>query len=183
MIKEKYDLLGEYKHYNEKVYLLETEYDFKNMLIQQDIRYQILPILLENEIISFYYKKQKMYAVLEYRSGIEEYWQNIYITMSIPDDLDWDLLSDDVYAQYAKKQKPTLMKTKLYKMLEFAEEEIVKQHEEEHPEDFLPYEPSADEMALFLLVPMKHNKERVKSMEHYDIEQTFYDELMSSKMW
>ena len=79
-----------FKHYDRVVYCQTIEGHFKDLLRSEGVNYTELPVLDQDVI---YYKrglKKEAYALI--KSG--EY-ENVYITDSIPLDMNWDLLVKD----------------------------------------------------------------------------------------
>ena len=100
-----------FKHYDRVVYCQTIEGGhFKDLLRSEGVNYTELPVL-DQDII--YYKKdlkKEVYALI--KSG--EY-EDIYITASIPLDMNWNLLVKDCEAQ--KSGKPPMEMVTKAKMI------------------------------------------------------------------
>lgn len=109
-----------YMHYGIEVRRQVIDQDFRQVLRDKGIRYIDLPIM-DTDVIKYVNDGVTRYAVIKDLIAPEEFWQAVYITEQIPDDLDWDRLIEDVEAQ-EQGDDPAKMTSKLKMILDAAEQ-------------------------------------------------------------
>jgi hypothetical protein len=102
------------EHYGKKVICQFIPDDFRKVLLSKGVDYMELPINNTDLCILKYETDGKTkYAVLEMLLTCEEYHQMVYLTESIPDDCNWDLLVRDITAQQERNEPPMKMRSRL----------------------------------------------------------------------
>lgn len=175
-------------HYGSPVSFQYTEKDFRDILTERKINYIDLPIL-DSDVVKYKVDGITKYAVI--KSVIEGY--KIYITETIPDDLDFNLLVEDIDEQRTaiiRNQEPCPMQqaTKLYKMIACADK-ILHQlridemdnklknkeitQEEYWKFNFLNPVPIED-TAIYIIRNIHYDKKQLLKMDHHDIDEESY---------
>lgn len=110
-----------YKHYGVEVIKQVIDKPFKSVLAEQNMSYIDLPILMDGiDIIKYTTDNRVKYAVIKGLIVPDEFYQAVYITHQIPDDLDWNRLVEDVDGQ-EHGEDPMRLQSKLKVVLDKAE--------------------------------------------------------------
>lgn len=161
-----------FKHYDRTVYCQTMEGGhFKDFLKSEKVNYIELPILDQDVV---YYKiglKKEAYALI--KSG--EY-ENVYITDSIPLDMNWNLLVKDCEAQKFGKQ-PMEMVTKAKIIVDKACNDATKSTDDLFE---VPKKPDAAAIRV-ALAGMGYGIDDLKQMDHHDIDDDFWKKLVTKK--
>ena len=156
-----------FKHYDRVVYCQTIEGHFKDLLRSEGVNYTELPVLDQDVI---YYKrglKKEAYALI--KSG--EY-ENVYITDSIPLDMNWDLLVKDCEA-------PMEMVTKAKLIVDKACNDATKS-----TDDLFEVPEKPDAAAIMVaLAGMGYGIGDLKKMDHHDIDDDFWKKLVTRKAY
>lgn len=162
-----------FKHYDRVVYCQTIEGHFKDLLRSEGVNYTELPVLDQDVI---YYKrglKKEAYALI--KSG--EY-ENVYITDSIPLDMNWDLLVKDCEAQKSGKA-PMEMVTKAKLIVDKACNDATKS-----TDDLFEVPEKPDAAAIMVaLAGMGYGIGDLKKMDHHDIDDDFWKKLVTRKAY
>ena len=163
-----------FKHYDRVVYCQTIEGGhFKDLLRSEGVNYTELPVL-DQDII--YYKKdlkKEVYALI--KSG--EY-EDIYITASIPLDMNWNLLVKDCEAQKSGKP-PMEMVTKAKMIVDKACNDATKSTDDLFE---VPKKPDAAAIRV-ALAGMGYGIDDLKQMDHHDIDDDFWKKLVTKKAY
>lgn len=162
-----------FKHYDRVVYCQTIEGHFKDLLRSEGVNYTELPVLDQDVI---YYKrglKKEAYALI--KSG--EY-ENVYITDSIPLDMNWDLLVKDCEAQKSGKA-PMEMVTKAKLIVDKACNDATKSTDDLFE---VPEKPDAAAIRV-ALAGMGYGIGDLKKMDHHDIDDDFWKKLVTRKAY
>ena len=163
-----------FKHYDRVVYCQTLEGGhFKDLLRSEGVNYTELPVL-DQDII--YYKKdlkKEVYALI--KSG--EY-EDIYITASIPLDMNWNLLVKDCEAQKSGKP-PMEMVTKAKMIVDKACNDATKSTDDLFE---VPKKPDAAAIRV-ALAGMGYGIDDLKQMDHHDIDDDFWKKLVTKKAY
>lgn len=163
-----------FKHYDRAVYCQTMEGGhFKDFLKSEKVNYIELPILDQDVV---YYKrglKKEAYALI--KSG--EY-ENVYITDSIPLDMNWDLLVKDCEAQKSGKA-PMEMVTKAKRIVDKACNDATKSTDDLFE---VPEKPDAAAIRV-ALAGMGYGIDDLKKMDHHDIDDDFWKKLVTRKAY
>lgn len=161
-----------FKHYDRVVYCQTIEGGhFKDLLRSEGVNYTELPVL-DQDII--YYKKdlkKEVYALI--KSG--EY-EDVYITASIPLDMNWNLLVKDCEAQKSGKP-PMEMVTKAKMIVDKACNDATKSTDDLFE---VPKKPDAAAIRV-ALAGMGYGIDDLKQMDHHDIDDDFWKKLVTKK--
>lgn len=163
-----------FKHYDKIVYCQTIEGGhFKELLKSEKVDYIELPVLDQDVV---YYKrglKKEAYALI--KSG--EY-EDVYITDSIPLDMNWDLLVKDCEAQKSGKA-PMEMVTKAKMIVDKACINATKS-----TDDLLEVPKKPDTTAIRVaLAGMGYGIDDLKQMDHHDIDDDFGKKLVTKKAY
>lgn len=163
-----------FKHYDRVVYCQTIEGGhFKELLKSEKVDYIELPVLDQDVV---YYKrglKKEAYALI--KSG--EY-EDVYITDSIPLDMNWDLLVKDCEAQKSGKA-PMEMVTKAKMIVDKACINATKS-----TDDLLEVPKKPDTTAIRVaLAGMGYGIDDLKKMDHHDIDDDFWKKLVTKKAY
>ena len=163
-----------FKHYDRVVYCQTIEgRHFKDLLRSEGVNYTELPVL-DQDII--YYKKdlkKEVYALI--KSG--EY-EDVYITASIPLDMNWNLLVKDCEAQKSGKP-PMEMVTKAKIIVDKACNDATKSTDDLFE---VPKKPDAAAIRV-ALAGMGYGIDDLKQMDHHDIDDDFWKKLVTKKAY
>lgn len=163
-----------FKHYDRVVYCQTIEgRHFKDLLRSEGVNYTELPVL-DQDII--YYKKdlkKEVYALI--KSG--EY-EDVYITASIPLDMNWNLLVKDCEAQKSGKP-PMEMVTKAKMIVDKACNDATKSTDDLFE---VPKKPDAAAIRV-ALAGMGYGIDDLKQMDHHDIDDDFWKKLVTKKAY
>lgn len=163
-----------FKHYDRVVYCQTIEGGhFKDLLRSEGVNYTELPVL-DQDII--YYKKdlkKEVYALI--KSGECE---DVYITASIPLDMNWNLLVKDCEAQKSGKP-PMEMVTKAKMIVDKACIDATKS-----TDDLFEVPKKPDTAAIRVaLAGMGYGIDDLKQMDHHDIDDDFWKKLVTKKAY
>ena len=163
-----------FKHYDRVVYCQTIEgRHFKDLLRSEGVNYTELPVL-DQDII--YYKKdlkKEVYALI--KSG--EY-EDVYITASIPLDMNWNLLVKDCEAQKSGKP-PMEMVTKAKMIVDKACNDATKSTDDLFE---VPKKPDAAAIRV-ALAGMGYGIDDLKQMDHHDIDDDFLKKFVTKKAY
>ena len=103
--------MRQFEHYGVPVmYQYLENRSFKNELKKKGITYTELP-LLDYTVLKYEFENNTRYALVISDFVIDVYYEDVYITERIPDDMSWDNIVTDVSRQKSGKP-PMKMKTK-----------------------------------------------------------------------
>lgn len=155
--------MKEYCHYGVKV-TKQTGWNkrFVDSLEESGIEYEIMPVEISNdaEVYIYSYDGVKKYAFVTGGGGVDGFYENVYITTAIPDDMNWWALASDVDLQ-EKGHEPTQMHTQFQRRLIAAEDKIQKEYEDVL-NDIDNYGKSPDE-----IIPDYWNKVAYEMKDYY----------------
>ena len=157
----------ETKHYDQPViYQQITDRSFKDILKESGIKYKELPI---EETVLMYEKDGTIkYAYIVQGNVPDTYVENIYITGTIPADMNWKNVALDIDRQ-KNGESPMQLKTKARFICEKAEEiatEVVGFERRLNPKKF-----------RLALISLGYTLKEIKEMEHRDISEKFLAEM------
>ena len=138
--------MRQFEHYGVPViYQCLKDQSFKEELKEKGIEYTELP-LLDHVILKYEYEDNTRYALIAEYFVIDTYYEDIYITERIPDDMSWENIVTDVSGQKSGKP-PMKMKTKKQVVYEKARELAAKWKERQPGYDMWrdALEPPTDE--------------------------------------
>lgn len=119
-----------FEHYGVSViYQCLKDRRFKNELKKKGITCIELP-LLDYTVLKYKYENNTRYALIASSFFVDEYYEDVYITERIPDDMSWENLAQDVSGQKSGKP-PMKMKTKKQVVYEKARELAIKLKEKQ----------------------------------------------------
>ena len=122
--------MRQFEHYGVPVmYQYLENRSFKNELKKKGITYTELP-LLDYTVLKYEFENNTRYALVISDFVIDVYYEDVYITERIPDDMSWDNIVTDVSRQKSGKP-PMKMKTKKQVVYEKARELVIKLKEKQ----------------------------------------------------
>ena len=103
--------MKQFEHYGVPVtYQCLENRSFKEELEKRGIKYIELP-LLDYTVLKYEFENNTRYALVVSSFFIDTYYDDVYITERIPDDMNWENMATDVSGQKSGKP-PMKMKTK-----------------------------------------------------------------------
>lgn len=118
--------IKEYNHYGVKV-TKQSGWNrrFVDALEDNNIEYEMMPVEIpgDAEVYIYYYDGVKKYAFVTREGGVDGFYEDVYITTAIPDDIDWWALVYDVNRQ-EEGYAPLKMHTQFQRRLLAAETKI-----------------------------------------------------------
>ena len=163
--------MRELTHYGKKVTYQIVETPFRKFLRQNGIEYFDLPIL-DADVIQ-YYKEEEIRYALTRKMGEDE---AVYITDSIPLDMDWGALLRDCRGQL-DGAAPEEMATKAKRIIDKATAAAWP----DTPDLFAPSpEPTIQDVAIEI-VRLGYDLNELQVMDHHDIDPEYWDQLMKEK--
>lgn len=100
-----------FEHYGIPViYQCLKDHSFKEELKKKGVTYIELP-LLDYTVLKYEFENNTRYALVVPCFAIDTYYEDVYITERIPDDMSWENLAQDVSGQKSGKP-PMKMRTK-----------------------------------------------------------------------
>ena len=163
-----------FKHYDRVVYCQTIEgRHFKDLLRSEGVNYTELPVLDQDIICYKKDLKKEVYALI--KSG--EY-EDVYITASIPLDMNWNLLVKDCEAQKSGKP-PMEMVTKAKMIVDKACNDATKSTDDLFE---VPKKPDAAAIRV-ALAGMGYGIDDLKQMDHHDIDDDLWKKLVTKKAY
>lgn len=138
--------MRQFEHYGVPViYQCLKDRSFKEELKGKEIEYTELP-LLDHVVLKYEFENNTRYALVISDFVIDVYYEDVYITERIPDDMSWDNIVTDVSRQKSG-EPPMKMKTKKQVVYEKARELAAKWKERQPDYDMWrdALEPPTDE--------------------------------------
>ena len=140
--------IKEYTHYGIRV-TKQMLYGrrFADALEKDKIEYEMMPVEIQGEAEVYIYSRgdEKRYAFVTGGGSVDGFYETIYITTAIPDDLDWWALANDV-DQQEKGKPPLRMHTRFYFCFLKCEDKVEEEHEITPDNLFENFEKPLDEI-------------------------------------
>lgn len=157
-------------HYGKTVYYQTSKIPFKTVLQENKVAYIDLPILGVN-VVQYTADEGELYALI---CRIGEHEEEIYITNSIPLDLDWAELRKDCKGQL-NGEAPTELITKARLILDLAYATV----EPDGPADLFDSTPFPSPEAVRLeIAKLGYTMDDLKDMNHHDIDPKVWKEIV-----
>lgn len=175
--KKEEDEMEKFTHYGiEVVYQLLDTYkgnNFRQTLKENGVEWTDLPVL-EPDVLTYTKDGVRRYACIKER---QEFTEVVYITESIPLDMDWGKLIDDC-DQQNNGEAPMEMETKARiicrKAEEMALEYVIENNKKENP-FFMPRITPEELKRAF--IALGYSREDILDMDHHDVADDFLDML------
>lgn len=172
-------MLKKYTHYGvEVVYqVIDTfkKNNFRQTLEENKIEWVDLPIL-KPDVLTYVKDGVRRYACIV---ECPEYLEAIYITESIPLDMDFEKLIDDCDRQ-SRGEEPMEMKTKAKLICEKAEAlayaSAVENRKEDDPFIAAMTEYTSEDLKC-AFISLGYSREDILNMDHHDVDEEFLDRL------
>lgn len=160
------------QHYGKPVFYQKGNTDFKGLLRRQEIPFIEVPDLW-NDVVFYNHNHKDKYAVIVCDNPRE---QEVYITSTIPLDMDWDLLIVDCKSQM-QGNPPIEMDAKAKLILDVACDRVLCgiQDLTENPELLTE---SLVSKVCDEIVFMGYRMEDLKIMDHHDVDQKVWDAIV-----
>ena len=134
---------------------------------QKGIKYTFLPYL-DDIVLRYTIDGVRKYAYITYSNIADEFYENVYITTEIPEDLNWKNIESDCKRQNAG-EPPMEMPTRARVIFD----DCKRRYFQENPpkdimETFKPRKPDPEEMSQ-MFIGYNTNLEELKEMDHHDV--------------
>lgn len=152
------------QHYGRSVFYQQGNIDFKGSLRRQEIPFVELPDL-QHDVVFYRYNHGDKYAVIK----SDESGETVYLTCSIPLDLNWDALIRDCDGQL-QGELPMEMVTKAKLILDRA---CLDATEESDDLFDTPKAPRIEDIRM-AIVKQGYSIKELSTMQHYDVDSEFW---------
>lgn len=174
----------EYTHYGQKVVHFYNERSYELILEDNDIKYEILPILSSDYRVIRYNDK---YALCHTLRVPDDFCEEVLVFEKIPDDLDLDALLQDIRNQKSG-EKPMEMRSKAKKLISEAINDVREKTRDEDNYDICSmttpieqdYESFVRECAFYIQGKYGYTRSYMERLPHYDVDEKFWNDLLKN---
>ena len=169
--------MGEYLHYNQIVRMFRKDSSFTDVLMENQLTYEELPII-DADVVRFLYNNKIVYAC----SKSLAVGNIIYFTEVYPADADWESLITDIHNQSQFNKEPMAKPSKAGVIIKSATESMRK---------YIPIdsEMKRDSLRIFtetelslvkdMISKMGYSVEELKKMDHHDVDESMLKLLIT----
>lgn len=162
-------MADKYTHYGKEVTVQTLDHCFADDLETNGIAYIELPIV-QHKIYKYKYQGKERYALVTYPNVPDAYFENVYITDSIPDDMDWEKLVYDCVCQ-SHGEEPAAFPTRARVLYDKACSMVYENDRHKDDKTFLDWiswKPDASEIDLALSA-LGSSLEELFISDHHDV--------------
>lgn len=157
-----------FKHYGVDILFQQLDkYSFEYELKQRGLEYTFLPYL-DDIVLKYTINGERKYAYITHSNIADEFYENVYITTEIPEDLNWQNIELDRWHQNAG-DPPMELPTRARVIFDDCKHRWL---QDNLPKDlmvsFKPRKPDPEEMSQ-MFIGYNTNLEELKEMDHHDV--------------